>query len=179
MKHTKKILAMTAAVLLFSVSALAGCGGVEEPAPIESGTSMGVVNPMQAFSLEELRSETGYDLQLPEGCKDLVVTKIDAAPAAAVYEAEFCDRDGNGYCFRMQMGQAEGDISGMHYEWTEAIIIDEVDSSCSVFLNEDGQGMCSWQDDKAVYTLAMTENATAKLLNTMRTALLQESGFTG
>ncbi len=177
MKHTKKFAAIAAAALV-AVSLLAGCGGAVEPAPTESGMSMGVVNPLQAFTLEELRNETGYNLHLPEGCTDLTVTKIDAAPAAAVYEAEFCDKDGNGYCFRMQLGQVEGDISGMYYEWTDAIIVDEVDSSYTVFLNNEGQGMVSWQDENAKYTLAMTENAAAKLLNTMRSALLEKSGFT-
>lgn len=177
MKHAKKITASAAGVLL-AVSLLAGCGGAGEPAPTESGMSMGVVNPLQAFTLEELRSETGYNLQLPETCETLAVTKINTEPTA-IYEVEFRDADSNTYCFRMQLGQVEGDISGMYYEWTEVLLIDEVDSSYTVFLNNEGQGMCSWQDDKAAYTLAMTENATPKLLNTMRTALLQKSGFAG
>ena len=181
MKHGKKLMALAAAALV-SVSLLAGCGG--ETGLPENGEEMytNMINPLQSFSLEELRSETGYNLQLPEDCANVVVTKINVVSTevkdpAPLYEVEFQDQSGNEYCFRMQMGQSEEDISGMYYEWTEALIIDEVDSSYTVFLNNEGKGMAAWQDEKAKYTLAMTENAAAKLLNTMRTAILQESGF--
>ena len=136
--------------------------------PVDTGMSFG--NPLSDSSLEELKAETGFDLNLPDDqFQDLTVTRIEGDPA--LYELDFVWReDGRAYTFRLQRSPENPDISGMYYEWTVSEIHEDPDFES--YLSADGQGICLWWDEFAAYCVTMTESADRDSLANMRELMI-------
>ena len=137
--------------------------------PVDTGMSFG--NPQSDSSLEELKAETGFDLNLPDDqFQNLTVTRIEGDPA--LYELDFVwGEDGRAYTFRLQMDPENPDISGMYYEW----IVSETheDPDFESYLSVDGQGICLWWDEFAAYCVTMTESADMDSLTNMRELMIR------
>ena len=145
------------------------CCSVNSMLPMDGGYSGG--NPVMESSLAALTEETGYVLTLSEEvwAEDAVV-RLDTLPP--IYSVDFFSlEDGKSYNFRLQCGSTETDISGMYYEWTNREECAE--PPAEVFWNEEGQGICLWQDENSVFSLSMSEDATREELIRMREVLGQ------
>ena len=166
----KKVLLCIAAVLL---CVAAGCASPSAPqnTPSPQSGGMGVVNPVEEIAREQYVQDTGVDPLLPEDrFGEPVFTRINVSPAP-IYAMEFEDvQSGDRFTFRLCMEADETDISDMYYVWISA----EVAPEYMAFWNEEGQGICLWQNDKGVaFSLAMEQNATRDALVGMRVLLMQ------
>lgn len=136
---------------------------VPEQPVVSTGKGMGVVNPLSESDLAALAQETGVVLELPEETfQQLHVTRINTEPV--LYSLEFVGEDGEAYTFRLTCSDAQEDISGMYYKWSEEWPCEE---ACTVRLNGSGQGVCLWQADGKTFSLAMKENAAGEKLEAM------------
>ena len=95
---------MTAVVLCFTA-----CGSKPAQSTEPAGAQMGVVNPMQQYTLEEVWADTGLAVNTEGGLfADAVVYKYNLEPT--LYQIEFAYSDGNEYCFRIQSAEEMTDI---------------------------------------------------------------------
>ena len=145
------------------------CRSVNSMLPMDGGYSGG--NPVMESSLAALTEETGYVLTLPEDIwGEEAVARLDTLPP--MYSVDFFSlEDGKSYNFRLQCGGTETDISGMYYEWTSRE--ECIEPPAELFWNEEGQGICLWQDENSVFSLSMSEDATREELIRMREVLGQ------
>lgn len=146
------------------------CSAVNSMVPANS--LVGVGSPLSESDLEELEAETGYALDLPaEEFLDLTVTRIRGAQT--IFSLDFVwSGDGNAYTFRLCCPQEhleDTDISGMYYTWSGEERPE--DGSYEAYWNEDGVGVCLWQDARAAFSLAMTGSAERDALVDMRELL--------
>lgn len=138
--------------------------------PSPTNPSVGMWNPVLAITLDDFTQETGYDLNLPEDVfQELRVRRIDADPV--IYSLAFVYEDGNFYNFRMAKGPDHGDISGMHYTWTETET--SADPAYTVYLTNAGQGICLWCDQFFTFSVSMDGNATQEALTEMRSHMIR------
>ena len=152
----KIISLMVAVVLCFTA-----CGSKPAESTEPAGTQMGVVNPMQQYTLEDVWADTGLAVDTEGGLfVDAVVYKYNIEPC--LYQIEFVYSDGNEYCFRIQSAEEMTDISGMYYQWTT--VVEDVEEICTVSLTEEGQGICLWWDGEYTYCVSMDENASENAL---------------
>lgn len=152
----------------------------KQPAPDEtdadaedSGSMVGLPNPMSELTEEEFNNEFNTAVWVPEGSEDIHYFKIEAGDLK-IAQVDYIRFDYE-YCFRFSKGD-EQDISGMYYTWTYDT---ENDSSgiykpaCHMRLNEDeGAGACTWYDSRTGtnYSITMSEGATRdKLISTFDT----------
>ena len=145
------------------------CRSVNSMLPMDGGYSGG--NPVMESSLAALTEETGYVLTLAEDAwGEEAVVRLNTSPP--IYSVDFFSlEDGKSYNFRLQCGGTEPDISGMYYEWTSREACSE--PPAEVFWNEEGQGICLWQDENSAFSLSMSEEATREELIRMREVLGQ------
>ena len=130
----------------------------------ESSVNLGVANPMQACTLQEIADDTGVNIVLPaEVFGELSVFRYNFE--APLYQIGFKYTDGNSYTFRMQKAQELTDISGMYYDWAHQE--DDSDILCEIKTNDNGQGICLWFDGDYTYCISMDENASGDALVNM------------
>ena len=146
------------------------CNSVNSMVSVDSWTGMG--NPLSESDLTELEEETGYVMVLPEEeFLDLTVTRMNGD--SPFFSLDFVwSGDGKAYTFRLLCPQEEledADISGMYYAWTGEDIPE--DGSYKAYWNEDGVGICLWQDAHAVFSIAVTESAERDVLVNMHELL--------
>ena len=146
------------------------CNSVNSMTAVDSWTGMG--NPLAESDLAGMEEETGYVLDLPEEeFLDLTVTRINGE--SPLFSLDFVwSGDGKAYTFRLLCPQEEledADISGMYYAWTGEEIPE--DGSYEAYWNEDGVGICLWQDAHAAFSISMTESAERDALVNMRELL--------
>ena len=120
---------------------------------------MGVVNPMQQYTLEEVWADTGLAVDT-DLFSDAVVYKYNLEPT--LYQIEFAYSDGSEYCFRIQGAEEMADISGMYYQWTA--VEENAEENCTVSTTNEGQGICLWYDGEYTYCISMDENASEDAL---------------
>ncbi len=147
---------------MFAVS-LTACGAAATESEGDSA-GLGVVNPMQAYTLQEIADDAGVNITLPtEIFAELSVFRYNFE--APLYQIGFKYTDGNNYIFRMQKAEELTDISGMYYSWTQQT--EGTDILCRISTNDDGQGICLWFDGEYTYCISMDENASADILGNM------------
>ena len=130
--------------------ALCGCGGSTPP---ESAGTAAVVNPISQSDLGQMEREIGLRLTLPEEeFAQLSVRRF--ALDSVMFEVEFLWED-DAYAVRAQKGTEERDISGMYYEWPHSLAED----GHELYWNDEGQGICIWQEGDLIFCISMTENA--------------------
>ena len=154
LQRTKSVLlcGMLAAGL---VLALCGCGGSKPPEP--AGT-VAVVNPISQSDLDQMAREIGVQLTLPEEeFAQLSVRRFALDPV--MFEVEFL-WNGDTYTFRAQKGTEERDISGMYCEWPHSLVED----GCERYWNDEGQGICLWQESDLTFCISMSEHAVPEAL---------------
>ena len=172
----------------------------EETEETETEAVVGMANPVQEVSEDELVQMTGIDLPAPEGATDVsyqVITSDETTIAQMKYTM-----DGQEYFMRacltgmttlenvseMDVDAIEatgfdlkgGNIAGLYYQWSESTVQDVAGryAICNVS-EEDGAGYISWIDGVPgiLYNLGMTENATAeKLAAAANTAFTELQG---
>ena len=131
----------------------------------------GLANPVRKLDLEELRNLSGLDIRL-EATEIMKPRAYCINTDPLLFGVKLEDSDGLEYDFRFTDKRSEGNISGMYYEWTTEEGYPSEAPECSIFLNELGQGVCSWEDEHRRYTISMTEGASAVKLVWMRNRLL-------
>ena len=148
---------------------------LEELGEPEEEPAVGMPNPIKELSFEEFSQAYGkvIDLDALDGT-DPRAYQINTEPV--VYGIRLDDSDFFKYDLRFAPKDCEGDISGMHYEWTQKIGYPASDPECTVYLNDDGQGVCRWEDGDRQYTLAMIEGASLVKLVWMRKKLVSALG---
>ena len=138
--------------------ALCGCGGNTPP---ESTGTVAVVNPISQSDLGQMEEEIGLRLTLQEEeFFQLSVRRFALDPV--MFEVEFL-WDGREYTFRAQKGTEERDISGMYYEWPHSL----VEGGVEQYWNDEGQGICLWQETGLTFCVSMSENAAPEALGQM------------
>ena len=148
---------------------------IEELDTPEEEPVCGMTNPVRELSFEEFNSLTGLNIDFSSlDGTDPRPYCINAEPA--VYGIRLDDSDFFKYDLRFTQKGCEGDISGMHYDWTQQISYPQSEPECTVYLNDDGQGVCRWEDDNRQYTLAMIEGASLVKLVWMRKKLVSLLG---
>ena len=143
----------------------------EELGEPEEEPVCGMPNPVRELSFEEFNRSAGTDVDFEalDGT-DPRTYCINADPV--IYGIRLDDSDFFKYDLRFCEKGFDGDISGMHYDWTQQINYPASDPECTVYLNEDGQGVCRWEDGTRQYTLAMIEGASLVKLVWMRKKLV-------
>ena len=130
----------------------------------ESSANLGVANPMQVCTLQEIADDTGVNITMPaEVFEELSVFRYNFE--APLYQIGFEYTDGNSYTFRMQKAEELTDISGMYYDWIQQK--DSADILCEIKTNDNGQGICLWFDGEYTYCISMDENASGNALANM------------
>lgn len=150
----KRVWLLAAALLL-----LTACGKKETP-------PVALANPISASSLEALEEETGHPTAPFEALEALSVRRYDVEPV--LYELEFTGEDGFAYTLRMVKGEERTDISGMYFSWTETI----EEERYTLCLDDQGHGICLWQETGFAYALVMETDANRDRLLDMRTMLM-------
>lgn len=180
----KKITAMLLALVL--VFGLCACGSKEQP-------SASLANPVHEGTLDEVMAATGIILDVPENATEVVYAYIDADYPISQVTFRL---DGKDYCYRAQptsalsitdsVGDVNSDaedlmkalsdctnvgavLSGMHYEWKSAALVDlESSREGVVAFNEGKEGFIAWLDvvPGVLYSLSMDNGATQDLLMT-------------
>ena len=153
----KIISIMVATVLYFTA-----CGSKPAENTEPAGTQMGVINPMQQYTLEQVWADAGLAVDT-DVFTDAVVYKYNLEPT--LYQIEFAHSDGNGYCLRIQSAEEMADISGMYYQWTS--VVEDEEENCTVSTTNEGQGICLWYDGEYTYCISMDENADSNTLTAM------------
>ena len=142
---------------------------LEEELQASGEKPVGMPNPYKKLRLEDYCSQSGLGMDPEElsGCK---AYRINTEPA--LYGLKLRDSDELEYDFRsMEKGSSE-DISGMYYEWTTVDGHPSEAPQCRVFLNDSGQGVCSWEDEERIYSISMTEGASKVKLVWMRDKII-------
>ena len=146
---------------------LTACGAAATENEGNSG-GLGVANPMQAYTLQEIAADTGVNITLPtEIFAELSVFRYNFEEP--LYQIGFEYTDGNDYIFRMEKAEELTDISGMYYSWTQQT--EDADMLCKTSINDEGQGICLWFDGEYAYCISMDENANADVLENMCNAI--------
>lgn len=150
----KKVWFLLAALLL-----LTACGRKEAP-PVT------LANPISASSLQAMEEETRHPAEAFQNLESLSVRRYDVEPV--LYELEFTGEDGFAYTLRMVKGEERTDISGMYFSWTETI----EEEGYTLCLDDQGHGICLWQESGFAYALVMETDANRDRLLDMRTMLM-------
>ena len=130
---------------------------------------VGMPNPVKKLRIEEYCSQSGLGM-CPEDLAGCKAYRINTEPV--LYGLKLRDSDELEYDFRsMEKGGSE-DISDMYYEWTTTVGHPSEAPECKVYLNDHGQGVCSWEDEERIYSISMTEGASLVKLVWMRERLL-------
>ena len=127
----------------------------------ESGTQM--PNPVQETTQEEIEKLDGILIRIPEKAEDVVWTRITTDP---VIDQAVFTMDGKEYTYRISDTGVFTDISGMYYNWIWTNNSDQADVLCDIRLTEEGQGVCSWMDER-MHSISMTEGADEESLFSM------------
>ena len=159
----KTVICLVCIILLVCFTA---CAKNEESAETPGGM-MGVANPMQAFSVKEFETETGFAVDMPaDDFADLAVFKYNFEQP--LYQFGFIYTDGNEYTFRIQKTEDMADISGMYFEWEQQGEY----ADCTVSTMVAGQGICLWYDGEYTYCISMDANAEETVLVSMQQLLV-------
>ncbi len=158
-KNQKMVAGFLAAMCVVGSSAALATDANTAPA---ADAAAQLANPMREVTLEELTAETGYVFTLPEGALEAVYAIIDGAEGAEkTAQAQFKLGE-DVYTCRMQPGEAEADITGMFFEWTETkeVTFAEVEKAILNLMNAD-QGALTWYDAEAKINYSVTLDAAA------------------
>lgn len=150
----KRILFFVAALLLMTA-----CGR-KEAQPVT------LANPISVSSLQAMEEETGHPAEAFQNLGALSVRRYNVEPV--LYELEFTGEDGFAYTLRMVKGEVRTDISGMYFSWTETI----EEEGYTLCLDDQGHGICLWQESGFAYALVMETDANRDRLLDMRTMLM-------
>ena len=164
----KKWIVWLTPVLLMALL-LSACGKKSEPAPTEATAVVGMPNPVHQTDEAGLVQATGISLPAPEGAEDARWSYIDSGKGNPVAQLDF-RADGKEVCLRAQAtGELEiGDISGLHYTWSENADAEVQGRAAKLFLSGE-IGYIAWLDTVPgiLYNLSMTEGASAETLTTL------------
>ena len=135
---------------------------------------MQVINPLREVTLDELASETGINLLMPESAEEVryFVLSYDDVKMAQIKFSW----NGNAVYLRAKETSAveAEDISGLNYQWASSSKTQVGDCEATFFL-KDGVGYIAWVDAASgiVYNLCMTEGADADLLSELANKLFE------
>ena len=150
----KRGLFFVAALLLMTVF------GRKEAQPVT------LANPISVSSLQAMEEETGHPAEAFQNLGALSVQRYNVEPV--LYELEFIGEDGLTYTLRLTEGKERSDISGMYFSWTETI----EEERYTLCLDDQGHGICLWQETGFAYALVMQTDANRDRLLDMRTMLM-------
>lgn len=125
-----------------------------------------LANPISVSSLQAMEEETGHPAEAFQNLGALSVRRYNVEPV--LYELEFIGEDGFAYTLRMVKGEERTDISGMYFSWTETI----EEERYTLCLDDQGHGICLWQETGFAYALVMETDANRDRLLDMRTMLM-------
>ena len=145
---------------------LAACG-TDAPADGDANA----VNPLIEATAEDIQTTLGIDMALPEGAEDVVYTIIDTEPAD-IAQADFIWQ-GHAVTYRICAAVEYADISGLYYDWANALEWQVGTCPGRVCYNAEGPGYCGWYDAAPglLYNVAVTEGATSELLTDLASML--------
>ncbi|MCR5654228.1 MAG: hypothetical protein K6G07_01105 [Lachnospiraceae bacterium] len=162
----KKVYLTLLAVLCTGL--LYGCGKDEaasgDEAVLEEATeeqeAIGLANPIEASSKEDIEAKDGIVIELPEGCKPVSWVRVVTEPV--ICEVTF-DYEGKQYVYRTSKTGEFTDISGMYYDWDSSNVSTAKELNYDIRSTEEGQGVVLWYDT-LMHTVSMTEGADTKTL---------------
>lgn len=137
-------------VFLLLALLLCGCGQREV-------SSVGVVNPISASSLETLEAELGIPADRFAALPEPAVRRYNVEPV--LFELEFVWEEVS-CTLRLSPGEGQGDISGMYFFWTE----EAEGEGYRISLDGGGHGICLWEAEGFTWSLALEEGASLELL---------------
>lgn len=160
----KKLFVLLTVIL--ACLALAACG---DDATTDNGNA-GLQNPVTECTAEEVATKTGFSFTLPEQAENAVYSVIDGDPVIA--QAVF-DWEGHEVTYRICAAVEYSDMSGLYYDWENAVDWQIQGRPGHVCYNEGAAGFCGWYDvaPGVLYNVAVTENATADLLTEVADAV--------
>ena len=145
--------------LLAALHLMTACGR-KEAQPVT------LANPISVSSLQAMGEETGHPAEAFQNLESLSVQRYNVEPV--LYELEFIGEDGLTYTLRLTEGKERSDISGMYFSWTETI----EEERYTLCLDDQGHGICLWQESGFAYALVMQTDANRDRLLDMRTLLM-------
>jgi len=153
---------------------LAGCGvpAGDKTASAEEGT-VGLANPVQDSTKEEIRQLDGVVMEEPEGASDVRYSRITTEPVIDQMQFSY---DGDDCCYRIAKTDELQDISGMYYEWESEPVMITSDFGYEIRTSIEGAGVCQWYADGHSYSVSVTENATKEKLETLFMLLYGNAG---
>lgn len=129
---------------------LCGCGKQEV-------SSVGVVNPISASSLETLEAELGIPADRFAALPEPAVRRYNVEPV--LFELEFVWEEVS-CTLRLSPGEGQGDLSGMYFTWTE----EAEGEGYQISLDSEGHGICLWEAEGFTWSLSLEAGASVELL---------------
>ena len=158
---------ITAIILCIAMGmSLVACGDKTEA---ESTTpQMGVVNPMQTSTLEDMMQETAVSVDFADSGYDVAVFRYNFEPV--MYQLVLSAENGQQYTLRFQQAEEMADISGMYFSWADTQ--PSQDGKCQISTTKEGQGICLWWDGGYTFSLSADSNATYDSLDSIYSAVV-------
>ena len=158
---------LTAIILCAAMGlSFSACAGKTEPE--STSPQMGIANPMQASTVEDMMQETGVSVDLSELGFDATVFRYNFEPV--MYQIVLASADGQQYTLRFQQAEEVADISGMYFSWTDTQPSQYGNGQIST--TAEGQGICLWWDKGYTFSLSADSNATYDSMDSICSAVV-------
>ena len=163
-------------LILIFVMILAGCAGKNKAANQKSGEkiSVGLANPVQESSAEEIAERLNVKFAVPDGAKNVRYSII----AGKLAQMDFIWNEAE-CTARIERDAESEDISGFYYDWpNEALCtVGGFNATAKWQITETGEivGICLWQDKAAnlTYSVSMKKNADSEKLVLLANAVYE------
>ena len=163
-------------LILIFVMILAGCAGKNKAANQKSGEKMsvGLANPVQESSAEEIAERLNVKFAVPDGAKNVRYSII----AGKLAQMDFIWNEAE-CTARIEQDAESEDISGFYYDWpNEALCtVGGFNAAAKWQITEVGEvvGICLWQNKAAnlTYSVSMKKNADSEKLVLLANAVYE------